>query len=160
MSTNFIFNITGQELSLRATPVVADRVNYLTAEFHFSDDWKGHTKYAHFEHGNNVYDIMLVDDKIPATAGLNLTKGTWVISVHGAIMNGTTLKQRIPTNTVVVRVKESGYKNGEPFPSITTSVGEQIVAQATAKANAAALSASTASTKASEASAVIEILGR
>ncbi len=55
------FLIQGQKLQMFVPQtMVSDTVNYFSAEFMFKDgDWNGLSKYAHFQLGENCYDIPL-----------------------------------------------------------------------------------------------------
>ena len=79
------FNIEGQNLQVYVPSVmVADTINYFEADFVFlGNDWNGLSKWAHFRQGEQVYDLPLTEDRIPAEAGLNLGSGCWEVCVHG-----------------------------------------------------------------------------
>lgn len=142
--SKFYFDVDGQKLNVEYEKTVSDTVNYLNAAFHFSDDWDGLSKYAHFHNGTTVYDMILINDCITAERGLNLSAGMWHVNLHGSILENNAIVERITTDSIQIYVEESAVISGEPFPGITPSIGEQIVAQATAQANAASTSASQA----------------
>ena len=101
-------SVQGQELIIGSPVIAADSINYLTAEFIFrTSDWNGLTKIAHFSNGKKSADIELVDDRIPSSAGLNLSEGCWVVSLTGHAYDAGTLVQRITTTQARLTVKPS-----------------------------------------------------
>ena len=126
------FVIDGQKLRLLGNPyIVGNSHDYLTASFQFfSDpDWEATEKHVFFKLGaNNPYEIILIDDTISKDKHLNLSDGIWSIYVIGYDINDGTLVERIPTNKVSLLVEESGIEEGEPFPDVGGSTGEQILA--------------------------------
>lgn len=126
--------VNGQHLKVNTPSVmVSDTIKYITADFCFNGEaWNGLHKYAHFKQGDNVYDMELVEDHISADKGLDLFAGEWEVYVHG-----TDGVKRITTDSAVFTVKKSGMLNGDPFPSVTPSIGEQIVQRATEEADRA-----------------------
>lgn len=124
------FNVMGQALVASAPLIVSDTINYLTARFHFkSPDWKGLTKWAHFKQGDTVHDVQLVDDGIPAEAGLNLPAGRWEVYLHGNEVEDGQVMTRITTNSAEIQVQQSGVLDGEPLPITPPSFGEQLEAR-------------------------------
>lgn len=111
-----------------SAPVIADSINYLTANFRFSSDWDTLTKHVTFTLGSNIYDKTLdEDDAITADQELNLTVGTWTIGIVGmAVEDGVTV-QRITADTVEVPVSVAGALGGEAFPEISGAYGEAIL---------------------------------
>lgn len=143
--SNFVFYVNGQELTYTKTPAADESINYLSAEFHFPKDYDGLTKWAHFSQGDMVHDVKIIDDKIEASRGLNLSVGIWKVWVHGESYVDGVITKRIPTIAVVLPIAKSGMKDGEPFPSVIPSAGEQIVADATKQADRATDAANEAS---------------
>lgn len=139
--------IKGQALNLSPYPlIVADTIDYLTAVFIFrTADWNDTEKWAHFQQGDTIYDILLKNDKIEEDAHLNLSAGKWKVWIHGNRYDGEQVTLRITTEVAEISVESSGVFNNEPFASIPPSAGEQIVAQARAAEMAAELSAKEAS---------------
>ena len=119
-------NVVGQKLCADFPYIVGGSIDYLTAEFTFSDEWKGLDIWAHFSHGGTTYDIRLKDGKIEREDHLNLTDGHWHLYLHG-----TKEDMRITTNEVLFVVDESGAINGEPLPELPLSAAEQIALDAT-----------------------------
>ena len=114
--------VNQQELTLTSPTVVADTINYLTAEFTFlSEDWQGVEKYAHFVQGDVVECHKLKDGKIIESDGLNLTSGKWGVYVRGEAKSGDTITKRIMTEVVPLVVESSGAIEGEPIPSVPTN---------------------------------------
>lgn len=144
------FTADGQRLFLaRKETVVAGSINYLTARVDFSEkDWDGLEKWMHFSLGDKHYVINLIDDQITAERGVNLCAGDWAVYMHGNIIENGETKQRITTNKIKMKVLETGDLNGEPFPDIPPSSGEQIIAQTVAARDAAAASEQDAATSA------------
>ena len=125
--------IRGQTLRLSVPLIAADTINYLTAKFLFqSSDWDGLEKWAHFAKGGVAYDIRLEDDQITADAHLNLSAGKWSVYSHGNRYENGEVTQRVTTETQVLEVSPTGILDGEPFPTVPPSAGEQIVAAAVA----------------------------
>lgn len=116
------FKANGQRLSMMKIDLVADTIDYLTAEFEFIGWEKFPVRVAHFRNGDAVYDIVLTDDRILESDHLNLSAGIWNVYLHGN--NGSS---RITTNPVYFRVQETGILNGEPMPEIPLSTAEQIL---------------------------------
>lgn len=121
--------IDRQRLKITKTHVVADTIDYLEAEFVFSDDWNGLEKWAHFANGENVYDIPLTDDCIRKEDHLNLSAGVWKVYLHGNEFADGKVIERITTCVENLRVYPTGSLNGEPFPEMPASVTEQILAR-------------------------------
>lgn len=122
MITGFV---KGQELNISTPIIVADTINYLTAEFHFqTSDWQGLIKWAHFSQGETVYDIKLDGDKINRSKHLNLSVGEWSVYLHGNNSEG----MRITTETQTITVKNTGALNGLPLPELPLTVAEQLSA--------------------------------
>lgn len=64
--------------------IVAGSVDYLEAEVHFSNDWAGYTKTIVFTSATSTIPIVLdANNKVTADDSLNLTAGSWVVSVNG-----------------------------------------------------------------------------
>lgn len=123
--------VKGQGLKINHPKVVADTIAYLEMSVEFkTTDWDDLVKYVHFTLGDDRYTFELVDDKITQDMHLDLTEGEWEVSIHGAEYLDGELKQRITTEPVVLYVNRTGDLNGEPFPELTGSVGEQVVAKA------------------------------
>lgn len=121
--------IRGQYLSLTVPVIAADTLNYLTARFAFKTaDWDGLVKIAHFSNGTDAADVELTGDEIRAEDGLNLTDGTWRLSVTGHEFSGGELVKRITTTVAEFAVHPSGVPDGEPVPSLP-SYGERILAE-------------------------------
>lgn len=122
--------IKGQTLYAYADKMVSGTIDYLTAEFKFSKDWNGLSKWAHFTQGETTYDVFLVDDKIPEQAHLNLSEGEWQMYLHGVKYEPEEqIAQRITTNIVVVHVESSGVLEGEPLGELPLSVAEMLDAR-------------------------------
>jgi hypothetical protein len=110
---NFRFAVSGQQLELLTpTKGIADTINANTAYFDFrTEDWSDVTKWAHFYNpkynDGAPYNFQLVNDEIPATAGLNLQVGVWEVYLHGDKTVGGTVTKRLITETQTIRVVES-----------------------------------------------------
>lgn len=123
---NIKLSIVGQVLTLDyISRIVSDTINYLTAFFTFSEEWNDLVKTAHFKNGNTIYNVVLEDDRIEH--GLNLGSGKWELYVHGNLIVDGEVKKRITSNSVTFHITESGVLDGEPFPDLPPSVGEQYV---------------------------------
>lgn len=123
--------INGQGIQILPHDViVADAVNFISFEVSFSDEWDGLNKYLCFElNGFRAQVLLDANNRVLAEdKKVYLTEGIWKIHVFGEIVSGTTVETRITTARVSLPVAASGFRDGEPFPSIGASVGEQIVA--------------------------------
>ena len=123
------FKVTNQTIERTdSVSVIADSINYLTANFKFSSDWDTLEKHVTFTLGSNVYDKTIdEDDEIKANQGLNLTEGAWTVGVVGIeAVNGTTV-ERITADTVSLTVSAAGALGGEAFPEISGAFGEAVL---------------------------------
>ncbi len=138
--------VRGQELKLSSPLVVSDTIDYLTVAFTFqTSDWDGTEKWSHWQNGGEVYDIKLdKEDRITEEQHLNLSDGTWKVWLHGVRYHDGVTTQRITTNETQITVKKSGALNGEPFPTVPPTAGEQIIAAAAYAADRAEKAASDA----------------
>lgn len=128
---SFTFEVEGQHLrETEHRTVVSGSVRYLSADFHFSDDWGDIPKFAFFQKGTVTHKILLIDDKILPEQEIYLTDGNWLVSVLGDDVDGETINKRITTNEVYIHVDINGPTEGEPFEEITPSIGEQIIGEA------------------------------
>lgn len=142
--------ILRQRLKLVNAHIVADTIDYLEAKFEFrTDDWDGLDKWAHFAKDSAVYDIRLTDNCIRKEDHLNLSAGMWKVYLHGNEFRDGEVVQRITTDEVVLYVIPTGILDGEPFPTVPPSAGEQIIASAAAS-EAGAKSAADAAGRAAE----------
>lgn len=119
-----------QRLKIANTHVVADTIDYLEAKFFFkTDDWDGLTKWAHFANdGGTVYDIRLTEGCIRKEDHLNLSAGMWKVYLHGNEFRDGKVIQRITTDEAVLYVNPTGMLDGDPFPEVPPSAGEQAFA--------------------------------
>lgn len=123
--------VRGQTLRLSVPRIAADTIDYLTAKFLFqSSGWDGLEKWAHFARGEAAYDIRLTDDEITADAHLNLSAGKWKVYLHGNRYADGAVVQRVTTEVQELEVLSTGVLDGEPFPTVPPSAGEQIIASA------------------------------
>lgn len=160
-------HIVRQRLNLCDSHIVADTINYLEAKFIFkTDDWDGLDKWAHFAKDSAVYDIRLTEDCIRKEDHLNLSAGMWKVYLHGNEFRDGEVVQRITTDEVVLYVIPTGTLDGEPFPTVPPSAGEQIIASAAAAeagaksaADAAGRAAKSAKDSADLAKKIAEIIG-
>lgn len=115
------FYINGQSLTFFSPVVAADSLNCLESQFHFSPDWEGFSRWAHFRQGETVYDLQLDEnDRIAPERGLNLHLGYWQINVTGLADS-----RRMTTESVILQVKKSGLVDA-PLHELPQSVAEQI----------------------------------
>lgn len=131
--SKFYYNVYQQRITV--TPpcgLVGDSINYLSADFIFSEDWNGLYKVCYFAEKpeeNVPYQVPLQDDTIRADMHLNLWPGTWYTWVSGDKAENGEVVQRITTNVVEFTVDESGVIGGVPF-EIAPSVQEDVLAKA------------------------------
>lgn len=123
--------VRGQQFRLSSPLIVADTIDYLSALFTFhTADWAGTEKWAHWQNGEDVFDVRLdEDDRITEDKHLNLSAGVWTVWVHGERHVDGKLVQRITTEKTQITVKPSGALNGSPFPEGTPSQMEEINAR-------------------------------
>ena len=119
MSGKIVGSVRGQVLHLIYPPLVEGTVDYLTAEFSFSGDWDGLSKWAHFKQGSTIYDVPLTNDAITKDQHLNLSAGTWDVYLHGSGDN-----RRITTTTVRMKVLPYLDEDGEPLPEVPLTFAE------------------------------------
>mgnify|MGYP003310225296 CR=1 FL=1 len=154
--------IRGQHLTLIEPYIVSDSVNYIRCAFSFSPDWTPDLNlYAHFEKlsGGTPRIVPIAEDgTVSEDYHIDLSDGIWEIYVVGEKIDvtNTIILKRITTNRVRIRVIRSGVQGGEPFDDETPSIGETIVAEAEAYADAAAASATEAEGYAERAEAAAE----
>lgn len=123
--------VKGQGLKINHPKVVADTIAYLEMAVQFkTEDWDGLVKYVHFTLGDEHYSFELVDDKITQDMHLDLPEGEWEVYIHGSETQDGNVVQRITTEPVILYVYRTGDLDGEPFPELSGSVGEQVVAKA------------------------------
>ena len=132
-------HIIRQHLNLCDSHVVADTIDYLEAKFIFkTDDWDGLDKWAHFANdGGTVYDIRLTEDRIWKEDHLNLSAGMWKVYLHGNEFRDGKVIQRITTDEAVLYVNPTGMLDGDPFPGVPPSAGEQAFAAVQSAKNSA-----------------------
>ncbi len=112
-----------QQLTIIQPMIASETIDYLEAQFLFkTPDWDNLSKWAHFKQGETVYSVLLIDDKIPKSAHLNLSAGDWEVYLHGTSETG----MRITTEVRKITVIPSGALNGLPLGEIPLSVAEQI----------------------------------
>lgn len=139
--------VHGQELELQQPLIISDSIDYLTVEVAFGDEWAGVERFAFFQKKNSTDEplkALITSDtsdelhgKITEDKHVNLSAGEWLFYIVGEkVVDGVSVK-RIPTNSVLLRVKQSGVIGGDPFPEVTPSIGEQIVAEAVQAKNEA-----------------------
>lgn len=117
------FSVTGQLLKRsNIETVVADSKNYLSAAFIFSEDWSEITKTAVFSHGENVFNVVLEDDKCIVPHEV-IKESHFNVSVFGGDL--------ITASEVRVDVMESGMEDGETPSEPTPDIYNQIVTTAT-----------------------------
>lgn len=91
--------------------VIANSGDYLEAEITFSNDWATLEKTMTFKNGNELYTIVLANNKILQENHLNLGVGTWKASIVGIAGD-----QKIVTNECNVSVNASGWIGSESIP--------------------------------------------
>lgn len=131
--SKFYYNVYQQRITV--TPpcgLVGDSINYLSADFIFSEEWDGLYKVCYFAEKpeeNVPYQVPLQDDTIRADMHLNLWAGTWYTWVSGDKTENGEVVQRITTNVVEFTVDKSGVIGGVPF-EVAPSVQEDVLAKA------------------------------
>ena len=135
---SFTFIVNGQNFELIEDEAHASgSVRYLDASFSFDERWEGLRKFLIFEKGSESHKIEIVNNRIHAEAGIYLEDGPWKVSVIGETVIDDDLVKRITTIPQMTVLKKSGMPNGDPFPEVTPSIGEQIVNRAAEEADRA-----------------------
>lgn len=120
------FNVHNQNMALCENEFIAsETVNYINCKFCFSEEWSGFEKTAIFSNVSESYSVLLSDDA--CIVPHEVLSGSFNVSVFGT-QNGEKFR-RITTNSVAVRVEESGYKEGDTPDEPTPSVYETMVSQ-------------------------------
>ncbi|MDD6483512.1 MAG: hypothetical protein PUF72_02930 [Clostridiales bacterium] len=131
-----LFNIANQHINqVNSQCVVSDSVNYLEAQFFFSDDWDGFEKTAVFTGADSAYTALLNGGGCIVPHEI-ITAGRFSVSVFG-IRDDV----RITTDTVYITVQRSGYRDGETPKPPTPTVYEQILGRIAGADNAIAAEA-------------------
>lgn len=119
--------VDGQLLRIATPIVVAGTHNYLELLASFrGEQWQGTQKWVTFDMGTDAHYVLpLHDDQIKEEDRLDLTAGTWEVSVYGYVYNGDgdVISQRITTNRVLLFVERS---DGIPFPPLTPTEAEML----------------------------------
>ena len=122
------FNLANQTLTkggeIDNLHIVADSKNYLIARFNFNtDEWKDRLVYALFTYKNNTYKMILGADK-------NLAYNECYVPAEVVHSPGFTVScycdNRITTNPVQVKIKNSGYTEKIANQTATPTVMEQM----------------------------------
>lgn len=107
--------------------VVAGSKNYLKSTFEFkTPEWEGKTKTAIF-HADKPYSVILVNDTCEVPWEFTAEPGIKYVSVFAGDL--------ITANKAIVKVWESGYKEGETPEPPTHTVYEQIITLLESKAD-------------------------
>lgn len=125
------FKVAHQKISGGRYRPVSNTYGYIDAEFDFTDDWEGLSKWAHFTKGETVYDIAVDEDD--CIRGLALAAGTWEIKLHGDDNIDGVISQRITTDKAYIVIEDYGAdEDGEVFEeTVPADVASQIDAKAT-----------------------------
>ena len=104
MSTQTLsFNITGSSIESADVFIAADSVNYAEAQFYFDESWATLYKTAVFRKDENVYHVVLQDDKCKIPFEV-LVDGIMYVSCFG-VFN----EKRATTIELPIQVQKSGY---------------------------------------------------
>ena len=136
------FSVDRQRLAASEVSVVADSRNYLSAWFTFDKTWDGVEKTAVFSQGENVYNMLLIDDmcRIPAEV---ITGDGFYVSVFGGDL--------ITADKIKIAVTPSGFLEGVSPPVPTPSIYDQMLNLVASEAAVAAGSADEAAQSAQSA---------
>jgi len=75
------FHVEGQQLHISSPGLlVGESINYLDAQFTFSQEWEGLAKTAYFTCGDNSF-AGYVDGDNQIKQGINLGPGAWTVHV-------------------------------------------------------------------------------
>ena len=133
-------SVAAQSITARpVTDLAEGTLDAICARLAFSPEWDGLEKFAVFKLGElDPHVARVINDVIPKIEGhLNFAAGVWTVSVFGEKWIDGELIERITTGIARFSVAESIVDPAEPFPGITASVGEQIIAEALTAAHAA-----------------------
>ncbi len=127
--------IDGQEIFFEAPLTVADTFGYLEIEATFEDEaWHDLVKLVHLKKGDTEIIQVMINDRVPRTAQINLEEGEWELFIVGNEVSGDEITERIVTESMMLDVRASGIDSSEPLP-IGASVGEQILGVAQSAKN-------------------------
>ena len=133
--------INNQSLVTIYDEVVADSVEYLTANFTFSDDWNGYSKTVIFSNysNNKVLVVTLIDGDSLYLGNNTCYVPHEVIESPGFSISVFGIKDEsvITTDEKNIVVRESGYKRGETPEEPTPTDVERIIGIATSAKNIA-----------------------
>lgn len=117
------FKVTEQLLENEQAPyVVANSVDFLQAEFDFSECWDETIKTAVFKSASGgAYAVSLDDNNLCTVPWEVIQCPSFTVSVYGT--NGT---KRITTNQVVVKVEICGFIGGEPSKDPTPTIYDEL----------------------------------
>lgn len=97
------FNVSGGKIEALNTFLAADSVEYAIVEFTFDESWEGLLKTAVFRKGENVYHVVLEENKCKIPFEV-ITDGIMYVSCFGVFGD-----VRATTVEVAVRVEKSGF---------------------------------------------------
>lgn len=146
------FRVAHQKLSGGRYHPVSGTYNYIEADFDFTDDWEGLTKWLHISKGEEAFDIALDSEN---RAFLDLGSGTWEIKLHGDgyDSDGTVIK-RITTENSFITVDD--YGSDEEGSVFLEEAPDDLESSITAIAERALSAAEEAGTAAAEAKTAAE----
>lgn len=124
--------VNGQRLHVVYDYIAANSVDHITAHFDFEgNEWDNMLVFAHFtQYGVTRTAPVDANGDISKNAHLNFQYGNLDVSLHGNILSNGEMVERITTGVCHINVDKSGCPDGEPFPDVEQSVGEDIVARA------------------------------
>ena len=131
------FTVNNQRILTADTSVVADSRNYLLAHFSFDESWENAEKTAVFSKGDEVYNVLIIDDmcRIPAEV---IKADAFYVSVFGGDL--------ITADKVRIEVIPSGLLEGVSPPVPTEDIYNQLVERVSSESADAAASAELAVT--------------
>ncbi len=134
------YNVHGQRLrAVNSDLVASDTINYLTATFDFSNEWKDYTKWIVFkqeETGSHAEVLLTVDDTVTEDSALNLSEGEWIVYVYGEMYADGEVVKRVTTDGIKLRVRNSAFVGSIDF-EYNLDAGDQVIAQVTTARNEA-----------------------
>lgn len=104
-------DFTVDDLSLRchdSNQIPAENQNYIYSRFYFSEIWDGATKRAIFSKGDIILEPILIEDDACQVPNQFLTE-------PGVIRISVIAGNRLVTNTSIIQVIPSNFKEGEPL---------------------------------------------
>ena len=128
----FKFAVRGQHLDL-LTPTrgLSDEYIVYSCRVDFRESsWDGMDKWIHFVDPGDPENPILANldenNEVTPDRDLQLTPGVWDVFIHGDLEEGGEIVKRIVTNSVGIKIENSGIIDGAVFPEFDQEIADQI----------------------------------